>query len=53
MPRRPKVGVDSLQQRWGGSGLAGGLLGIASVIAATAGIGLVCALIALIVALVY
>lgn len=53
MPRRPDVGVETLRKRWQGSPVIGGMLGIASVAAATAAIGLVCGLIALIVAVIY
>lgn len=53
MPRRPNVRVETLQERWQESPLYGLLFGILSVTLATVAIGLVCALIALIVTLLY
>lgn len=50
---RPTLRIERLQQRWQQSPLHGGLLGIASVALATAGIAAVCALIAYVVTLVY
>lgn len=53
MPRRPPIRLERLQQRWQQSPFHGGLLGIFSVAVATAAIGALCALIALVVTLVY
>lgn len=53
MPRRPYIRIETLQRRWQQSPLHGGLRGIASVALATAVIGAACAVIALIVTLVY
>ena len=53
MPRRPYVRVEALQERWRESPLYGGLIGILSVTVATLALGLVCALIALIVTLIF
>ena len=53
MPRRPNVGVATLRERWHGSPLLGGLLGIVSVAVATGLIALACGVIALIVAWIY
>lgn len=53
MPDRPYVRVSHLRDRWQHSPFHGGLLGIASVAAATVAIGVVCALVALVVSLIY
>lgn len=53
MPRRPDVRIESLQQRWQESPLYGGLIGILSISVATLVLGLVCAMIALAVTLIY
>lgn len=51
--RRPDIDVDTLRQRWETSPFRGGVLGILSVAVATAGIGALCTVIALVVALIY
>jgi hypothetical protein len=53
MPRRPYIRIETLQQRWQESPFTGGLVGILSVALATAALAVVCALIALIVSLIY
>lgn len=53
MARRPTIRLDLVRQRWRRSSFHGALLGIGAVTAATAGIGLICALVALVVALTY
>lgn len=53
MPRRPFVRIETLQERWQESPFTGGVLGIVSVALATAAIGAVCAVIALVVSLFY
>lgn len=53
MPRRPRVRIETLHERWQDSPFKGGLLGILSVALATGVIAAACAAIALVVTLVY
>lgn len=53
MQRRPYIRMEAIRRRWEESPFHGGMLGIASVAAATAGIAIVCTVIALIVTLIY
>jgi hypothetical protein len=53
MPRRPKVRLETLQDRWRDSPLHGGVVGILAVALATGVIAVACAAIALVVTLIY
>lgn len=53
MPRSPYTRLSSLRRGWDRSPFHGGLLGIASVALATFAVGILCALVAVIVSLIY